>query len=156
MSGAPVRRLWLRRGALALIVLLFCQFALGMVTNLYVTIPAHHPGSHPSSYLSGSARSIGWAIGHGAVALAAHAALGVALVAFALVTVACAIILRQGRTAAIAGALLIIGAGFNGASFLDFNHDISSLIMALLFAAAALGYVTLIYRLPSPESASAR
>jgi hypothetical protein len=32
----------------------------------------------------------------------------------------------------------VIGAGFNGASFLDFAHNSSSLIMALL-ALAAIG-----------------
>jgi hypothetical protein len=135
-----------------MIVLLLCQFALGMVANLYVTVPAHHPGAHPSNYLSGSASSVGWALGHGATALAAHAALGLALVAFALATAAFALALRTGRTAAIAGVLLIIGAGFNGASFLDFNENVSSLIMALLFAAATLSYTTLIYRLPLIES----
>lgn len=148
MSAAPVPRQGLRRAALLMTVLLLCQFSLGMVANLYVTIPAHHPGSEPSSYLSGSARSVEWAIAHGAVGLAAHAALGLALVAFSLLTAAYAIVLRRGRKAALAGALLIIGAGFNGASFLDFNHDVSSLIMALLFAAALLAYVTLIYLQP--------
>jgi hypothetical protein len=29
----------------------------------------------------------------------------------------------------VLGGLLVIGAGFNGASFLDFGHDSSSLIM---------------------------
>jgi hypothetical protein len=148
MSAAPVHRPGVRRAALAMTLLLLCQFALGMVTNLYLTIPRHHPGFEPSSYLSGSARSVGWAIAHGSTGLAAHAALGLALVASALLTALYAIVLRQGRTAAIAGALLIVGAGFNGASFLDFNHDISSLIMALLFAAALLAYVSLIYLEP--------
>ncbi len=148
MSYAAVRELRLRRAALAMMVLLLCQFALGIVTNLYVTIPAHHSGSHPSNYLSGSVHSVGWAIAHGAAGLAAHVALGLALGACALLVAGYAIISRQGRTLAIAGALLIIAAGFNGASFLDFNQNFSSLIMALLFAAAALAYVTLIYRLP--------
>lgn len=131
-----------------MLILLLGQFALGMVANLYVTIPAHHPGSHPSNYLAGSLRSVGWALAHGAVALAAHAGLGLALVVLALAIAVGAVVLRTGRTAAIAGAGLIVGAGFNGASFLDFNDNASSLIMALLFALAALSYVTLLYRLP--------
>jgi hypothetical protein len=32
----------------------------------------------------------------------------------------------------VLAVLLVIGAGFNGASFLDFSTNISSLIMALL------------------------
>ncbi len=52
--------------------------------------------------------------------------------------------------------LLIVGARFNGASFLDFNENVSSLIMALLFAAAARCYIALIYRLPLIESAHSR
>jgi hypothetical protein len=38
----------------------------------------------------------------------------------------------------VLGALLVIGAGFNGASFLDFGENFSSLLMELL-ALAALG-----------------
>jgi hypothetical protein len=45
---------------------------------------------------------------------------------------------------AVLGASFIIGAGFNGASFLDFNHNISSLIMSLLFALATLAYVVVL------------
>ena len=42
--------------------------------------------------------------------------------------------------AAVLGALFILGAGFNGASFLNYNHDANSYVMALLFAAAVLCY----------------
>ncbi len=153
MNGAPIGLLRLRRAALAMTLLLLCQFALGMVTNLYVTIPAHHPGSQPSSYLTGSARSIGWAIAHGHGELAAHVALGLALAVLAVLIAAYATVQRRGRTLAIAGALLTIGAGFNGAAFLDFNHNINSLIMALLFAAALTAYVTLIYAEPVAKRA---
>jgi hypothetical protein len=38
------------------------------------------------------------------------------------------------------GALCILGAGFNGGSFLDYNANLSSYLMALLFAAAVLCY----------------
>lgn len=39
----------------------------------------------------------------------------------------------------------IIGAAFNGASFLDFNRAYSSMIMAGLFAVALASYVTALY-----------
>ena len=40
------------------------------------------------------------------------------------------------------GALAIIGAGFNGASFLDYGHAFSSMIMAGLWALALACYIT--------------
>jgi hypothetical protein len=43
----------------------------------------------------------------------------------------------------------VIGAGFNGASFLDYNKTTNSLIMALPFALAMLYYIAIIYELPA-------
>jgi hypothetical protein len=45
----------------------------------------------------------------------------------------------------IVGVLAIIGAGFNGASFLNYGHDFSSMIMAGLFAVALGSYLTGLY-----------
>jgi hypothetical protein len=138
--------LGLRRFALGAVVLVLIQASVGMVVNLDVTIPDHHPGASPSNYLSGSASSIGWAISHGAPALAIHVTLGLALVIIVIgVTVrAFAVPSTAVRAWSILGALLVIGAGFNGASFLDFNNDISSLIMALLAFAAVACYAIVI------------
>ena len=61
------------------------QVAVGMVVNLCVRVPGHHPGAEPSDYLSGYLSSVGSAIGPGPSALAVHAALGLAVVAMALV-----------------------------------------------------------------------
>lgn len=79
--------------------------------------------------------------------------LGLALAVLAIWVAVRSAMLRQRAVAAwlILAALLIIGAGFNGASFLDFNKDISSLIMALLAFAALLCYAVGIYLLPSAE-----
>ncbi len=132
-------------------LLLVAQVGVGMVVNLYVTIPARHPGADPANYFSGSARSVGWALGSAPAALAVHAGLGVALVlggiAVAIGAWRCASRTVGALTVLAAG--LIIGAAFNGASFLDFNHDISSLIMALLALAALLCYVTALFVLPT-------
>jgi hypothetical protein len=46
---------------LAAIVLVLVQSGIGMDVNLYVAIPAQHPGARPSSYFSGSVRSVAWA-----------------------------------------------------------------------------------------------
>jgi hypothetical protein len=134
---------------LAALILVLVQAAIGMAVNLYVTVPTHHPGAHPSSYFGGSVHSVGWAIGHGATALAIHATLG--LVLAALTAGAAIWSLRFGRRAATAwstlAALLVIGAGFNGASFLDFNHNANSLIMALLAFGAAISYAIALFTL---------
>lgn len=134
----------LRRMLFAALLAVLAQASLGMAVNLYVTVPARHPGSTPSDYFAGSYRSVVWVIGHGAAVLAAHAALGLALIVLAFGVAAHAI--RLGRRSVIfwsvLGGLLVIGAGFNGASFLDFGHDSSSLIMALLAFAAIASYAT--------------
>ncbi|MHB1431634.1 MAG: hypothetical protein ACYCVZ_05915 [Streptosporangiaceae bacterium] len=45
-----------------------------------------------------------------------------------------------GRTASVVGALAVIGAGFNGASFVDYGRAFSSMIMAGLWALALACY----------------
>ncbi len=81
--------------------------------------------------------------------MAVHAALGLALAVFAIGAAVHAI--RAGKRAvatwSVLGGLFVIGAGFNGASFLDFNHDISSLIMALLAFAAIASYTVALFLL---------
>lgn len=127
---------------LAAILLVLVQTAVGMIVNLYVSVPAHHPGAHPSNYVSGSVRSVGWAIGHSAVALVIHACLGLALVVVVIwVAVRSRALHRRAVFAwSVLAAALVIGAGFNGASFLDFANDINSLIMALLALGALACY----------------
>ena len=151
-SDAPTTpsRPALRRLLLGVILVLLVQASVGMVVNLNVSVPARHPGARPSNYLTGSLHSVAWAIGHGAAALAIHAVLGLALVVLALA----AAVLAARRTARSVtaltcfGGLLVIGAGFNGASFLDYGHDTSSLIMALLCFAAIAAYSVALAREP--------
>jgi hypothetical protein len=140
----------LRRLALGAVALLLAQASLGMIVNLYVTVPVHHPGARPSSYLSGSAASVAWAITHGTLALAIHAALGLALAVLVIGIAARALMTPDWpvRAWSVMGGLLVIGAGFNGASFLDFSHNISSLIMALLAFAAVACYAVVLVLLP--------
>jgi hypothetical protein len=139
----------LRRMALGIALLVVLQTAVGMIVNLDVTIPAHHPGARPANYFTGSLHSIAWTIGHGALALAIHASLGIAIVVFAIWIAVRAVKLRSGWVAltSVLGAGLVIGAGFNGASFVDFNHNASSLIMALLAFAALSCYLVALYLL---------
>ena len=134
------RRTPLRWKLLAAILLVLVQAGVGVAVNLYVTVPAHHPGARPANYFTGSYHSLAWAIAHGAASLAVHATLGLLLVV--LVTRAAVHALRAAPRAvggwSALGGLLVIGASFNGASFLDFANNTSSLIMALL-ALAAIG-----------------
>lgn len=146
-STARLRRMTL--GALALVLV---QAGIGMDVNLFAAIPARHPGAQASDYFTGSFHSVAWAIDHGAIALAIHASLGLALAVMAISVAVIAVRLRAwslGTWAVLAG-LLVIGAGFNGASFLDYNKDVSSLIMALLALGAVACYALVLYLLAVP------
>jgi hypothetical protein len=129
---------------LAACALLLVQYLLGMAVNLFVVLPARHPGAGASNYFSGAASGLGWVITDGPGLAAAHAAFGMALVAAALAAIALA--WRQGSRAAtvasVTGALAVIGAGFNGVSFVNYGHAFSSMIMAGLWALALASYLT--------------
>ena len=141
----------LRRAVLGVSVLVLVQAGIGMIVNLDETIPAHHPGAHPSNYFTGSARSVAWAVSHGAAALVIHATLGLALVALAIVVAVRALRIANRAVTiwALVAAGLIIGAGFNGASFLDFNKNVSSLVMALLALGSVACYTVALFLLPA-------
>ncbi len=123
--------------------LLFVQYLLGMVVNVYIVLPARHPGANAANYFSGAASGLGWVIASGPAWAAAHAAFGMALVVAAVAAIA--LTWRRGgradRTLAVVGALAIIGAGFNGASFLTYGRAFSSMIMAGLWLLALVCYL---------------
>ena len=78
--------------------------------------------------------------------LATHAGLGLLLVVGSVWLAVLAIRSRRRAViwAAVLGALFILGAGFNGGSFLDYNKDVNSYLMALLFAAAVVCYTVIL------------
>jgi hypothetical protein len=161
MPAATARSGRLLAVNLAACVLLLIQYLLGMVVNVYVVLPARHPGAGACSYFTGAASGLAWVISAGPSWAAAHAALGMALAAAALGSIALA--RRQdGRLAlglSVLGALAIAGAGFNGVSFLNYGHAFSSMIMAGLWALALacyLGGVVLAARRPAGRSLSGR
>jgi hypothetical protein len=147
MAAAASAAPGLRRFALGALLLVLVQAGIGMVVNLYVVVPASHPGARPSNYFAGSFHSVVWAIAHGALALAIHAALGLvlALLVIGVAVRAFADTRWPVRVWSVIAGLLVIGAGFNGASFLDFNKASSSLIMASLAYAAAACYAVILY-----------
>jgi len=145
---APARRRRLRNHAIFMSLALIVQFFLGMINNLYVSIPDQHPGANAHNYFAGGASSLAWVLSVGSSTwLAAHAALGCLLV---LVGIECIVLAARSRSALwiwsmSCGAAFIIGAAFNGISFLVFNKDFSSLIMAGLCGLAIASYVLGLY-----------
>jgi len=146
VAVAGVRRR-LRAATFGLLVGLLIQFLAGMLVNLFVTIPTSHPGASPAEYFGGSVQSVIWALGQrGLPGLVVHTGWGLVLVVGGL---ALAVRARKARrrgvtVAAVLGFLFMLGAGFNGASFLDFHEDASSMIMATLFALAVLCYAAML------------
>lgn len=67
-ARAGSRRRELVRGTeLGLVITLVAQYLLGMVINLFVSIPESHPGSNPAEYFSGVVQSVAWAVTDGGV-----------------------------------------------------------------------------------------
>ncbi len=137
------------------LAMLIGQFLLGTAVNLFVMIPPKHSGANPPEYFGGVVTSVSWAILHGGLWLTLHAAFGLVLVLAALGTLAQAIRLRGGGriTLAALGFVGVLGAGFNGGSFLNYHEDLSSMLMAFGFALAMAAYVALLYSPPSPSRA---
>jgi hypothetical protein len=137
----------LRAGFLSGVIMLVIQFLLGMAVNLFVTIPTDHPGARPSEYFSGVAQSVTWAILHGPVLLILHASLGLLIVlsGFGLMSQAIRSRARPMIVTTGIGAVGILAAAFNGGSFLNYNEDFSSMLMAGFFAVAVLAYAAGLY-----------
>lgn len=146
----------LRLQTFGAIVLICVQSGLGVFVNLFVSIPGRHTGSQPSDFFTGSLHSLAWAVAHGAVALYLHTLLGLLLAVMVIGMVARALSLgrRSLTTWIVLGALFTIGAGFNGASFLDYNKGVSSFIMTVLALAALLCFMVVVY-LPWESKATA-
>jgi hypothetical protein len=155
MTGAQLEAY--RRGSLAAILMLIAQFLLGMAVNLFVVIPKDHPGSNPPEYFSGVAQSVAWALLHGNIFLILHAGFGLILVFASVGTLVQAIRTRTRGLIVTAsfGAFGVIGAGFNGGSYLNYHEDFSSMIMATGFAVAVVAYVAGLYFLSRSPIASA-
>ncbi|HLQ57590.1 MAG TPA: hypothetical protein VK162_25380 [Streptosporangiaceae bacterium] len=132
-AGRPTRsERRLRRLAVAMTLLLLAQFVLGMVVNLYVTIPAS-----------------GNVTGRAAVFLYAHMVLGIALLVIALVLAGLAVAARRRPwlIASAIGVTAIALAILGGLTFLiDGGHPGDSLLMAMGFIIAITSYATAAHR----------
>jgi hypothetical protein len=125
------------------VLLLIVQYLLGMAVNVFVVLPGRHPGANAANYFSGAASGLGWVLSNSPAWAASHAGFGLVLVIAALVCIALTWrgSARLARVLAVLGALAIIGAGFNGISFVNYGQAFSSLIMAGLWALALVCYV---------------
>jgi len=137
----------LRAVTLIILVLLAAQFLIGMLVNLFVVVPAHHPGSNPPEYFSGVVTGVLWVLGDGTLWLRVHAIIGLALFLSALILLGLAIASRRRAwiVSSIIGLLGIVAAGFNGASFLNYGENFSSLLMAIGFLLAVIPYIIGVY-----------
>jgi hypothetical protein len=128
-------------------IVLLIQFLFGMTVNLFVKIPTQHPGAGGPDYFVGTAAAVPWALVHGGWALAAHVALGTVLF-FGAVGILVPAVRTKDRatlwTFSLSAFFIWVAVG-NGASFLVYNEDFSSMIMAAAFAGAVVSNVTNLY-----------
>jgi hypothetical protein len=130
----------LRGSSFGMLVMLIIQFAIGIVVNLYVTVPAADQGS--------LLHAVGKALSDPPAALASHAGLGLLIVLTAIGLVVRSVIARHVPTivASVIGLLAIIGAAVNGVRFVaDGGPNNASLAMALSTAVAMLCYAVSLF-----------
>jgi hypothetical protein len=157
LVGSMDRSPALRVSFVYALVMLVAQFMLGMAVNLFVKIPTDHPGSNPPDYFSGVAQSVTWAILHGHILLAVHAGFGLVLVIAAVGTMVQAIQARRRGSiiSSVVGFVGVIGAGFNGGSYLNYHEDFSSMLMATGFAVSVVAYSLGLYLAAQPSQTTA-
>jgi hypothetical protein len=123
----------LRGACLAALIALVVQFSLGMILNLYVTVPSSD--AH-ASYIQ--------EVEAGPFALTIHALLGVFLMCAAAALLVQAIGIRNPAITALAAAGLtaILGAFAAGEIFVRNGQNSASLWMAILTGVALVSYIT--------------
>ena len=126
-----------------ILVLLAAQFLVGMLVNLFVQVPAIHPGANAPEYFSGVVQGVAWALLHAPLWLQLHAIVGLLLFIASLLLIGFAIAARRRAwiILSIIGLFGIMAGGFNGASFMNYGHDLSSLLMSIGLLLAAIPYI---------------
>jgi hypothetical protein len=140
-TAAPASLARVRRGSLAVLVLVVAEYLIGMYVNLFVTIPRADHG-----------HSVGSAIANGPAILAAHAVIGLLLGLAALGVLVQAIVARHPGTiaASAAGLFALAFASAAGASFTSSGHPADSMAMSVLTGVGLLCYAANLYLLPRP------
>jgi hypothetical protein len=140
----------LRGASFGALMMLIIQFAIGIVVNLYVTVPAADRGS-------GFFGALGKAFSSGPAALATHAGLGLLIVLAALALVVRSVLARHAPTIVLSvlGLLGILAAVVNGIRFVsDGGPANASLAMALSTAVAMLCYAISLFVLGRSQPAT--
>jgi len=137
-----------RRTSLGMTVALLIQYALGMVVNLYVTVPARDQGG-------GILVAIGRAFANGPVALAIHAGLGLLILAGTISLVVRSVVSRRRPLIWLTAVALlaVLGAALNGAAFVNTGNNGASLGMAMLTGVALLCLAVVLYLTAAPGAA---
>ena len=125
-----------------ILVLMAVQFLVGMVVNLFVQVPPVHPGANAPEFFSGVVQGVAWALLHAPLGLLVHAILGLLLFLASLILIGFAIAAQRRAwiIVSVIGFFGIVAAGFNGASFMNYGHNFSSLLMSIGFLLAAVPY----------------
>ena len=132
-----------RRGSLAVLVLLVAEYGIGMYVNLYVTIPrADHD------------HGLGSAIANGPVTLGIHAVVGLLLGLGAVGVLVQAIIARHLGVIVLSaiGLFALAFASVAGASFTSSGNTAESMAMSVLTGAGLLCYAANLYLLRAPSN----
>jgi hypothetical protein len=129
-SGARLDTL--RGNCMGAAVLLIIQFALGIVVNLYVNVPANK-AFLPAVFSS--------------AALAAHVVVALFLLGAAIGAFVRAIRLRRAIVLTSIGLVAILVAAFAGSAFVGNGTNSASVTMALAAAVAMFSYLTAIFSL---------
>jgi hypothetical protein len=142
VSDAAVARI--RRGSLAVLVLVVLEYGIGMYVNVYATVPRADHG-----------RDLGSAIANGPAVLSAHAVIGLLLGLGALGVLARAVMARHpGAIAASAVGLFAQAfAAVTGASFTSSGDPVDSMGMSVLTGVGLLCYASNLYLLRRPAYA---
>jgi hypothetical protein len=149
---------YLRRHAETVLIILAAQFLVGMLLNLFVTLPRAHPGSTGDNYFARSWASLLWLLsGDGGWTLLVHVSLAIVLVVATLALFVRSLSPRGRGWRWGSGIALVftLGAFFNGLSFANYNEDISSMIMASCWLLAVIPVVVVLIRNRKASAAAA-
>jgi hypothetical protein len=140
-ASAPASLARVRRGSLAVLVLVVLEFGIGMYVNLYVTIPRADHG-----------HSVGSTISNGPAILTVHAVIGLLLGLGALGVLVQAVMGRHPAAiaASAAGLFALAFASVAGASFTSSGGPADSMAMSVFTGVGLLCYAANLYLLPPP------
>jgi uncharacterized membrane protein len=140
ITGSAAGERGLRPTAFSAVVILICEFGLGMWVNLYAEIPASDHGKGAFAAFAG-------AVAHGPLTLALHALLGTLLLLTAIAFVIRAARARRAAATVIGAVafLAVVAAWLSGARFVGTSDNTASIGMAMTTAVALLCYVIVLF-----------